>query len=231
MAAGSLLGVVLVAILLAGLLAFYALTASAPGSFDVTGTVSLGHPTGGPTRGAGVAVLATVESGATFQTATAADGSFALGGLPTGGITLRFTDPGYATVVVYAFVSTLYSAGATGLEVTLGPGNGNMSSSFSLTPFSDLEQFVAALGAGVLLLGVVAGVAAYAALLTLRYDRPALGVVGGGAGMLAPVALALLSLGDPFPEVLAGSAGLALLGGFALALRAVQMAQTGPAAT
>ncbi len=231
MAAGALVGVALVAVVLAGVFGYYALVASAPGSFDANGVVLLGHKSGSTTPGAGVSVTATTENGASYQAVTALDGSFAFSGLPTGGLTLEFSDAGYSTVYVYAFVSTLYSAGATGLEVTMGPGAANNNSSFALTPFTDLEQFVAAIGAGVVLLGFVAIVAGYAALLTVRADRPALGVVGGGAGLMAPLALAYLALGDPFPWLVAGSAALALLGGFALAIRAVQMAQTGPAAS
>lgn len=231
MAAGSLLGVAVVALVLAGSFAYYAVVASAPGSFDARGTVSLARPSGGAVPAGGVAVVATPESGAAVPATTAADGTFYLAGLPTGGVTLRFTDPGYSTVVVYAFVSTLYTAGATGLEVTLSKGSANNTTAFGLTPFSDLEQFVAAIGAGVVLLGFVAVLAIYTALLTLRSDRPTFGVVGGGAGVLAPVALALLALGAPFPGLLAGSAALAVFGGFALSVRGVQMAQTGPAAS
>jgi hypothetical protein len=230
-AAGALLGATLVAVVLAGLFAYYAVIASAPGSFGASGTVSLTGGARGAAPGAGVTVLATAESGARFQTITGPDGSFSLSGIPTGGLKLQFTLAGYSTAWVYAFVSTLYSSGATGVSVTLTEGQTQNISSFELTPFSDLEQFVAAIGAGVVLLGLVAAVSVYAAVLTTRSDRPAVGVVGGGAGLLAPLALALLALGPPFPWLLAGSGALALLGGFALSVRAVQLAQTGPAAT
>lgn len=231
LAAGSLLGVVVVAVVLAGLFGYYAFLAPAPGSFDANGVVYLSHPSGGATPGPGVTVLVTPESGAPVQTVTGPAGSFAVAGLPTGGLTFQFTTHGYSTVLVYAFVSTLYSSGATGIQVTMSVGAADNNSSFSLTPFSDLEQFVAAIGAGVVLLGFVAVIAAVAAILTIRSDQPAAGVVGGGAGLLAPVALAVLSLAGPFPWLVAGSAALALLGGFALSIRAIQMAQTGPAAS
>jgi hypothetical protein len=231
LAAGALLGVALAAVAFAGVFSYYAFVAPTPGSFEANGTVLLGTSSGPSVPGAGVVVEATAESGATFETATAADGSFVLTGLPTGGLTLRFIHPGYSPIVVDAFVSTLYSSGATGLAVTLGKGSAFNVSTYALTPFTDLEQFVAAIGAGVVLLGVVALLAGYTAVVTLRADRPALGVVAGGAGLTAPLALALLSLGDPFPGLLAGTAALALLGGFALSIRAVQMAQTGPAAS
>ena len=94
----------------------------------------------------------------------------------------------------------------------------------------DLEQFVASIGAGIVLLGLVAGLAGYAGVLTLRSDRPAVGVVGGAAGVFSPVALLLLSLGDPFPLLVLGSAALSVLGAFVVGLRAIQMMQTGPAA-
>ena len=231
MAAGSLFGVAVVAVVLAGLFGYYAFLAPTPGSFEAGGVVLLGHKSGGPTAGDGVDVVVTTESGASFQTVTALDGSFAFSNLPTGGLTFEFTEAGYSPVTVYAFVSTLYSAGASGMQVTMPLGAADNGSSVTLTPFSDLEQFVAAIGGGIVLLGFVAVLAGYAALLTLRSDRPAVGVVGGGAGLMAPLALGLLSLGDPFPTLVLGSAALALLGGFALSIRAVQMAQTGPAAS
>jgi hypothetical protein len=216
---------------LAGLFGYYAFLAPTPGNFDAGGVVLLGHKSGSATPGDGVDVVVTTESGSSFQTVTGLDGSFAFSNLPTGGLTFEFTEAGYSPITVYAFVSTLYSAGATGMQVTMPLGAANNGSSVALTPFSDLEQFVAAIGGGVVLLGFVAVLATYAALLTLRSDRPAVGVVGGGAGLMAPLALGLLSLGDPFPTLVLGSAALALLGGFALSIRAVQMAQTGPAAS
>ena len=113
--------------------------------------------------------------------------------------------------------------------VQLTPGSATNSSTVALTPYPNLEQFVAAIGGGVVILGFVALLTAYAAALTLRADRPAVGVVAGGAGLFAPVALAFLSLGSAFPILLEGSGALAILGAFALSIRAVQMAQTGPA--
>jgi hypothetical protein len=229
-AAGALVGVAVVALVLAALFTYNAALAPAPGSFDSSGTVDLEQHGGGAQPSAGVSVVVTTETGAKYATVTAVGGTFLLTGLPTGGLTIVFSEAGYSPISVDAFVSTLYSAGATGLTVTLSFGSAGNTSTYSLTPFSDLEQFVAAIGAGVALLVLVGALAMYTAVVTLRVDRPPLGVVGGAAGMFSPLALLLLSLGSAFPLLVLVSAALALLGGFVVALRAVQMAQTGPAA-
>jgi hypothetical protein len=82
----------------------------------------------------------------------------------------------------------------------------------------------------VVLLALVAVVASLAAIRTLREDRPALGVVGGGAGLAAPFALYLLELAIPFPLAVALTTLLAAFGAFTLALRAIEIGQTAPAA-
>ncbi len=229
-AAGTLFGVAVVAVVLAAVFGYYAVIAPAPGSFATNGSVTLQTASGGTMPGSGVTVTVVEESGASVSTTTGADGSFSIAGLPTGGLAITFTRSGYSPVTVDAFVSTLYSAGATGLGVSMARGGPSNASTYALTPFTDLEQFVASIGAGILLLGLVAVLAAYAGVLTLRADRPAVGVVGGAAGLFSPLALLLLSLGDPFPLVLVASAALSALGAFVVGLRAIQMMQTGPAA-
>jgi Carboxypeptidase regulatory-like domain len=229
LAAGALVGTAVVAVVLAGMFGYYAYVAPAPGSFSVSGEVQLVPASGAPVPGAGAQVVATVDSGATYSTVAAADGSWGFTDLPPGGVSVAVTDPGYSPVTVDVFVSTLYSAGASDVVVQLTPGSATNTSTFALTPFPDLETFVAAIGGGVVILGFVAILTAYAAVLTRRSDRPAVGVVAGGAGLMAPIALAYLSLAPAFPLLLAGSVALTVLGGFALSIRAVQMAQTGPA--
>jgi len=229
LAAGALVGTAILAAVLAGLFGYYAVIAPAPGSFNVSGTVQLAPGSGVVVPGAGAQVVATAESGATYTSVASTDGSFTLLGVPSGGVSVKITDPGYSPVTVGVFVSTLYSAGNVGMVVQLTPGSATNSSTVALTTFPDLEQFVAAIGGGVVILGFVAVLTGYSAALTLRADRPAVGVVAGGAGLFSPVALAFLSLGSPFPLLLEGSAALAVLGAFALSIRAMQMAQTGPA--
>ena len=126
-------------------------------------------------------------------------------------------------------VSPVYNAGTTGISIALVPeGSGNSTNS-TLTPFPNLESFLASIGTGVVLLGLVALVASLAAIWTLREDRPALGIVGGGAGLAAPFALYLLDLSVPFPLAVALTTLLAAFGAFTLALRAIEIAQTAPA--
>jgi hypothetical protein len=145
-----------------------------------------------------------------------------------GGITLNITQPGYAPVTVVTFASTVYDAGTTGLSVTLTPGGSANSTTVALSPFSDLESFLASIGSGVVLLGLVACVGGFAAVVTARSDRPAVGVVGGAAGVLAPVALYFLALGGVFPELVTGAAVLATVGAFATTTRALEIFQLGP---
>jgi hypothetical protein len=228
-AAGALIGVVILAGVFGGVLGYYGALAPAPGNYAVSGTVDreLGGGATGPAPGA--TILLTEEGGKTLVQSAAPDGSFAFSGVPTGGISLNVSLPGYAPVTVDTFASSVYDAGTTGISVTLVAGGLGNGTTVSFTPFSDLESFLASIGSGVALLGLVAVVAVVAAVLTLRQDRPALGVVGGGAGLLAPLALYLLDLGAAFPGLVLASSLLAAFGGFALGLRAVEMGQTGPA--
>ncbi len=144
-------------------------------------------------------IVATDEAGHNHTAVSGISGDFQLAGEPTGGIAVNVSYPGYAPVTVDVFLSSVYSAGATGVVVTLIPGNLSNGTVGSLTPFVNLETFVAAIGGGLVLLGLVALIAGAAAILTLRSDRPALGVVGGGAGLFSPLILILLNLGEPFP--------------------------------
>jgi hypothetical protein len=229
-AAGALLGVVLLAGVFGGVLAYYGLAALSPGSYAVNGTVDRELPGGATAPAAGATVTLTQEGGRTLLGVVAADGSFSFSSVPTGGISLNVSLAGYAPVTVDTFASPVYDAGTTGISVTLAMGGLGNSSTVSLSPFTSLEGLLASIGSGIALLGLVATVAAVAAVLTLRQDRPAVGVVGGGAGLLAPLALYLLTLATAFPALVDASALLAGFGGFALALRAVELGQTGPAA-
>ncbi len=223
-----LIAVAVLGAALAGYLAYGGFSVAAPGSFVVSGTVDTQGPAGTvPAVGAGV--LLDGENGHTASTTTGPGGAFSFSGVPTGGVFLNVTLVGYGPVGVYAFVSNVYSAGATGIVVTLTPGTPGNVSTVAYTPFPDLESLLASVGAGVVLLGLVAAVAGAAAWVTLRKDRPAVGVVGGCAGLLTPLALYFLALGDPFPLVLLGTAAGAALGAFAVGARAIEMAQTGTA--
>jgi hypothetical protein len=223
-AAGALVNVAVIAALLAAVLGYYAIAADTGGDFSVTGVVDLQqNATSAPYAAPGVAVVGTDEAGHNHSTSTAVDGSFEMGGLPSGGIELNFSYPGFAPTTIEVFVSSVFSAGSTELTVTLLGGNASGGTVGSLTPFVNLETFVAAIGGGIVLLGLIALIAGVAAIFTIRSDRPALGVVGGGAGLVAPLAIVFLDLGDPFPVVLLASAIVAAIGGFALAIRVIEM--------
>ncbi len=227
-AAIALIAVVVLAVGFASTFAYYGVVAGEPGSFPVNGIVerSVGGVTG---PAAGATVVLTEEGGAQASTVTLVDGAFAFAGVPGGSVSLNVSLPGFAPVVVSTFVSAVYDAGTTGLEVVLAPGATGNATTVTLSPFSGLEGFLASIGVAVVLFVLIAGVAAAAAVGTVRADRPSLGVVGGGAGLLAPVAVYLLALGSAFPLVTSATAAVAGFGAFALALRAVELAQASPA--
>jgi hypothetical protein len=223
------MGVLVLALAFAGVFAYYGALAPTPGSYTVSGVVDRDQGNGHTVPAAGARVLLTMEGGQHQSTFAGPDGGFVFAEVPTGGVTLNFSLVGFAPVEVDTFVSSVYDAGTQGILVTLEPGSLGNGSTVAFTAFPDLESFLASIGSAVALLGIVAAVAGVAAVGTLRQDRPALGVVGGGAGLIAPLGLYLLALGPVFPIVASATAVLAAFGAFALALRAMEMAQTGPA--
>ncbi|MGB7124259.1 MAG: carboxypeptidase-like regulatory domain-containing protein, partial [Thermoplasmata archaeon] len=209
-------------------LAYDAWDAAQPASFTVDGTVA--HVIDGAIGPlAGARVVLTNDANRSSTVVTEPGGAFSFTGVPSGGVTLNVTATGYAPITVTTFVSNVYLAQATDLELVLAPGTIGNGSTVALAPFPDLEQFVASVGSGAALLGLIALVAGTAAVATVRDDRPALGVVGGSAGLLAPIALVYLSLPAAVPLVLYGTALVAAAGAFTVALRAIHLAQTGPA--
>lgn len=226
--AGALIAIVVLAAVFAGLLAYYAAAAPGPANYSVSGTVY--EERGGSVSPAvGALVQLTKDGGAVVSVFTGPGGVFSFSDVPTGGITLTAHLAGFDTATVTTFASPVYNAGTTGISLTLAPQGSGNSTEASLSPFADLESLLASIGTGIVLLGIVGAVALIAAVITVRQDRPAVGVVGGGAGLAAPLALYLLALGVPFPAVLAATSLLAALGAFTLALRAVEIGQTGPA--
>jgi hypothetical protein len=220
--------VAVLAAALAAVLVYDAWDAAQPAAFTVDGTV--GHEVGGAVEPlVGAQVILTNDANRSTDMVTGFDGSFSFAGVPAGGVTLNVTAAGYAPFAVATFVSLVYGTQATGLQIVLVPGSAGNGSSVALTPFPDLEQFVASVGSGAVLLALIALVAGVAAVATVREDRPALGVVGGAAGLLAPFVLFYLTLSAVFPLLEEVTAMMAAAGAFALVVRTVQMAQTGPA--
>jgi hypothetical protein len=223
----------LVAVLTAGfaaVLVYEAYEATAPAQFVVAGTVD--HYVGSSLLPvAGATIVLTNDANRTQTESSALDGSFSFASVPSGGVSLNITAAGYAPLTVTTFVSPVYTASSNPVEIVLANGGTANGSTVALAPFTDLEQFVASIGSGAVLLGIVTLVAATAGVATWRDDRPALGVVGGGAGLLSPLVLFYLSLSSAFPLLAVGSALAAGAGAFALALRSVQVAQTSPPAS
>jgi len=228
MAQVALVGVAAVAVALAGVLVVLGDQALGPGTYTVSGTVAESGP--GPHYGPalGATVVLTTDSGQMLFSRTGPGGTFSFSNVPAGGISLNVSAPSFAPVTVETFASPVYNAGTTGLSVTLVPGGLANGTTTTLSPFSDLESFLASIGSGAVLLGMVAVLGGVAAVLTRRSDRPAVGVVGGAAGVLAPAALYFLALGGLFPVVTVGMAFLAAFGAFAAATRTVEILQVGP---
>jgi len=224
--AAALLAIAVVGAALAAVLVYDGYDATRPASFVVDGTVV--QSVGGADRPvAGATVVLTNDAGHATNELTTLDGSFSFTAVPPGGVSLNVTAAGFAPLTVSTFVSLAWGGPATGLVVVLTPGSAANASSVALAPFPDLEQFVASAGSGAILLGIIALVAGVAAILTFREDRPPIGVVGGAAGVVAPLVLYYLSLSSAFPLLEDLSALLAGAGSFALALRTLQIAQTG----
>lgn len=227
-AQAALIGVAALALVLAGVLGFLGAEASAPGSYLVTGTVGAETAGGGTVPALGASVVLTTEGGQRLVESLPASGAFSFSGVPVGGISINITLAGYGPVTVVTFASTIYNAGTTDLAVTLlrgGPSNGT---TVALSPFPDLESLLASIGSGVALLAIVAALGVVTAVITGRSNRPAVGVVGGAAGLLSPLALYFLALGGAFPDVIAGAALLGGLGAFATTSRAIEIFQVGP---
>ncbi|HTT46259.1 MAG TPA: carboxypeptidase-like regulatory domain-containing protein [Thermoplasmata archaeon] len=216
-------------IVLGGVLIALGTEALGPASYSVSGTVTeQSFPRTVPAAGA--KVVLTDDQGRTRTTVVGSDGAFSFAQVPPGGISINITQPSYAPVTVETFASPVYATTTTGLSVHLVPGNNSNGTTQSLSPFPDLETFVASIGTAVALLGIVALLAAWGAVVTARSNRPAVGVVGGAGSLLAPVAFYFLSLSGAFPLLVVGSTLLAALGAFVLTVRSLEILQVGPEA-
>jgi hypothetical protein len=228
MAQAALIGVAVLAVVLGGFLSALGVEALTPETYLVSGTVWEEQPGGGTIPAVGATVTLTAEGAAVTSQHTSLLGGFAFSNVPAGGIALNISLAGYTPVTVDTFASSVYSTGTTGLSVTLVPGSASNTTTVALSPFPTLESFLASIGSGVVLLGLVALVGGFAAVITARSDRPSVGVVGGAAGLLAPAALYFLALGGVFPALVLGTAVLAALGTFAATTRAIEIFQVGP---
>lgn len=225
----ALLVIAVASAALAGVLVFDAWQAVQPGAFVVSGAIESSSD-GFAQPLAGATVVLTNDANHSTTVVTGPDGTFSFASVPPGGVTINVSAPGFESQSVSTFVSSVYAGPTNGLVIELAPGASSNVTSVTLADFPDLEQLVAALGTGAILLGVVTIVAGAAAVITTRADRPAVAVIGGAAGMLSPFAVVFLSLSSVDLAVAVGTAVVATIGSFVVAWRAVQMAQTGPAA-
>jgi hypothetical protein len=225
----ALLTIAVLAAVCAGVLVYDAWDVVQPASFGVAGIVESGA-SGFAQPVAGATVRMTNDANQTSTEVTGPGGTFSFSHVPAGGVTLNVSAPGFSTRSVLTFVSSVYAGPTSGIVIDLTPGAASNVTSVALAEFPDLEQFVAALGSGAVLLAVVTLVAGAAAVLASRRDRPALAVIGGGAGLVSPFVLLYLSLTPLTPLLTGATIALASLGVFVVTTRAIQIAQTGPAA-
>jgi len=225
----ALVGVVVTAVLVGALLTVNVWNATSPARYSVAGTVleEVGGGRWAPALGA--TVVLTNDRGVSLSERVPANGTFLFLGVPSGGITVNATLPGYAPYEVDTFASPVYNAGTTGIGLRLVPGGPENTTTEVLSTFPNMESFLSSVGGAVALLGLAAAVAGVAAVATLRRDRLSLGVVGGGAGVALPFALYLLGLAPAFPLAIGGAAIAGGFGAFIVTIRAAELAQTGPA--
>ncbi len=225
LAAVALVAVSVLALVLAGLLAFYGVEASAPRSFTVSGNVE-GPGFGGTIQPiSGAHVVLTGEAGYRAITTTSVSGAFDFAGVPSGGVNLTVTAVGYTNATVATFVSPVYDAGSTGLVIEMESGGAGNRTVTVLSPFPDLETFLATVGGAAVVFVVAGAVAIVGALRVARADAAVLGVLAGGAGAALPAVVYLLALGTPFPWFALGTAVAGGFGAFAIAIEAAALSR------
>jgi len=204
---------------IAGALLVEGYEATVPLQVTVSGTVLKETPRGNLPASGGRIVL-TDDSGTQRSVTLGSGGQFVFDGVRAGGIELNATLPGYAPQVLVTFVSTIYSASpTTDLLILLVPGGPANTSTTLLAPFPNLTTLVATFGATAILLIASAAVAAVAARSTYQDGRRPLGIAGGAAVVLVPVAILLTGVAQVLPLLWLASGPLAGLGAYVLAIR------------
>jgi hypothetical protein len=222
----ALLVVTILTLVLAGLLVYDGVRANGPGTFTIAGTVNGpgGFPGERPVAGASVVLHG--ENGFLSSATTDLAGRFAIAGVPAGGVNLTIRAPSYANASVVSFISSVYNASWAGLVVDLANASPAGSTTYIvLSPFPDMESFLASVGAGAALLILAGTIAALAARRVARPGGGALAVLGGGAGAGAPAAFYVLALATPFPWLTLGSAVAGGAGAFVIAVAAATLAR------
>jgi hypothetical protein len=210
---------------IAGALLVEGYAAARPLDVTVSGVVLRATAVGNLTASGGRVVL-TDDSGAEQSVLLGPSGQFRFVAVPAGAIQLNATLPGYAPQVLITFASAIYSAGpTTGLVFLLTPGGPGNTSTDVVSPFPNLAGFIASLGATAVLILLGAAVAAVAARHTYRDGRRPIGIAGGSAVLLVPVAILLTGVAQVLPLLWLVSGPLAGLGAYVVAARLVEAAR------
>lgn len=217
-----LLAAAFVAFAVAAGAAYYGVAGSQEGHYSVNGVAQL---SGGRPWEYGQIVLSDELGNTTSQIGPG--GAFSFTGVPTGGVELNVTYPGYAPLLVITFISPVYDAGTQGLVLTLSPGSTANESTVTLSPYPDLEYFQAYVGADATIAAIAGLLSTVAALILLRSDRPALGVVGGASGIAVPFALIIIPVGSVFPLLLLLGLIAGFLGALGFAIAWIEVIQVG----
>jgi len=211
---------------LAGFMVWNGVEAVGPGTFSLHGSVVRSTSSSALTVPvAGASVNVTGESGMHAFMITNATGDFAISGIPAGGVQVNVSAPGFGSVVVEVFLSSIYatSSGSSPLVVTLAPSNVTTATTVVQSPFPTLENFLASLGSAAVLLGAAAAIAGAGARAALRQGRTTHAVVGGAAALVAPAALFTLGQNVVFPYLEVPTVVLAAVGALAVSLSLVPL--------
>jgi hypothetical protein len=205
----------------------------APAVYRVSGALYTPGPSGAGVPVSGARVTVSGENGFSAVTASNGAGRFAVAEVPAGGIAVRADAPGFAPLTERLFASPAFSSpsgGVSNLTLWLTPGvaaNGTNGTTDVVSPFPDLETFVATAWSATALLALGAIVGAFGVYAAARRAHPALAVSGGVAAAIAPVALVVLGLFSLFAIPAALTAVASALGVFAASALAIAMARSG----
>ncbi len=225
--AAVLLAAALLAAGIAGALLVEGYDAARPLGVTVSGVVLRSTPFGTLPASGGRVVL-TDDSGTERSLTLGAHGEFRFIEIPAGAIQINATLAGYAPQVLVTFVSAIYSAGpTTGLTFVLAPGGPGNTSTDTVSPFLNLAGLIATFGATAVLILGGAVVAAVAARHTYRDGRRPIGIAGGAAVLLAPVAILLTGVAQVAPLLWLASGPLAGLGAYVVAARLTEAVRLG----
>jgi Carboxypeptidase regulatory-like domain len=211
---------------LAGFLVWNGVEAVGPGTFSLHGTVVRSTDLSGVTTPvAGAIVNVSGESGMDTVVLTNSSGAFSVVGIPAGGVLVNVSAPGFDSVLVQVFLSSIYatSSGGSPLVVELTPSNVAASTTVIQSPFPSLENLLASLGSAAVLLGIAAAIAGLGARAAFRPGRASHAVVGGAAALVAPAALFALGETVVFPYLEIPTVILAAVGALAVSLALVPL--------